>query len=230
MRTKNFSFLFAVVFLFAAISVSAQKTEDRTVGNFTKISMGISGDLYVSQGATPKLTIEADEEIMGLIVTEVKNDELKIRFSRSSVRTKTPIRIWVTAVEIEGLYLSGSGNIITETSVKTDEIELKLSGSGNIKVKDLTCDEVDAAISGSGNIDVAGSADEMEITISGSGNCNADAFKTEESGVRISGSGNCKVNASKELSVAVSGSGSVFYVDNPVIDAAISGSGKIRKL
>ena len=230
MRTKKLLFLITAWVMFAAISVSAQKTEDRSVGTFTKISMGISGDVYISQGITPKISVEADAEILGLIVTEVKNDELKIRFSQSRVKGKTPIRIWVTTAEIEGLYLSGSGNMITETAIKTDEMELKLSGSGNINVKDLSCDEVDASISGSGNIDVKGSADELSVGISGSGNCNADEFKTEETSVKISGSGNCKVNAIKDLSVAISGSGSVFYVGNPTIDASVSGSGKIRQL
>jgi hypothetical protein len=230
MRTKKLLFLFATYFLFAIISVSAQKTEDRTVGNFTSISMGISGDLYVSQGLTPKLTVEADAEILPLIITEIKNDDLKIRFSQNRVKSKTPIRIWVTTAKIEGLYLSGSGNIITETNIKTKEIELKLSGSGNINVKDLSCDEVDAAISGSGNIDITGSADELSMAISGSGNCNADDLKTKETDIKISGSGNCKVNAEKDLTVAISGSGSVFYAGNPIIDASVSGSGKIRKL
>ena len=230
MRTKKSLFLIATYFLFAFISVSAQKTEDRTAGNFTSISMGISGDLYVSQGLTTKLTVEADAEILPLIITEVKNDELKIRFSQNRVKSKTPIRIWVTTAEIEGLYLSGSGNIITETNIKTKEIELKLSGSGNINVKDLSCDEVDAAISGSGNIDVDGKADELSIAISGSGNCSADQLQTSETDVKISGSGDCKVNVSKELTVAISGSGSVYYAGNPKIDASISGSGKIKEL
>jgi hypothetical protein len=230
MRANKFLFLIVTCFLFTIVSVSAQKTEDRNVGTFTSISMGISGDLYVSQGLYPKLTIEADAEVLPLIITEVINDDLRIRFSQNRVNSKIPIRIWITTTKIDGLYLSGSGNIITESAIKTDEIELKLSGSGNINVKDLLCNEVDAAISGSGNIDVNGSADELSIAISGSGNCNADELKTQETDVKISGSGNCKVNAEKELTVAVSGSGSVFYAGNPIIDASISGSGKVRKL
>jgi hypothetical protein len=230
MRTTKLFFLITACFLFTIISVSAQKTDERFVDPFNKISMGIHGDVYVSQGPATKLTVEAEEEILGLIETEVKNNELRIRFSQNRVKSKIPIRIWITTPEIEGLYLSGSGNIITDTPIKTDEIELKLSGSGNINVKDLTCDEIEAAISGSGNIDVAGSADELGIAISGSGNFTADKLETRETDVKISGSGNCKVNVTKELTVAVSGSGSVYYAGKPQIDASISGSGKIREL
>jgi len=230
MKAKKIIGLVVAGLFFTSVFLSAQKTEDRSVGSFTKISMGISGDVYISQGTNPKLTVEAEDEIIGLIVTEVRNDELKIRFSQNRVRPKQPIRIWVTTPELEGIYLSGSGNMITETAIKSNEMELKLSGSGNINVKDLLCDEVDAGISGSGNIDVAGKADEMSITISGSGNCNAEEFQTEEIDIKISGSGDCRVNASKDLTVTVSGSGSVYYAGKPTIDASISGSGKIRKL
>lgn len=230
MRTPKISFLIAAVLLLAVVSISAQKTEERTVDPFNKISLGIQGDVFVSQGPATKLTVEADEEILGLIETVVKNEELKIRFSQNRVRTKTPIRIRITTPEIEGLYLSGSGNIITDTPVKTEEIEIKVSGSGNIDIKDLTCDEVDAAISGSGNIDMGGVADELEIAISGSGDCNADQLQTKETVVKISGSGDCRVQVTKDLEVAISGSGSVYYAGNPKIEASISGSGKIREL
>ena len=88
MKTKELFTLITACFLFTTISLSAQKTDERLVDPFTSISMGISGDVYVSQGPSQKLTIEAEEGVLGLIVTEVKNNELRIRFSQNRVKTK----------------------------------------------------------------------------------------------------------------------------------------------
>jgi hypothetical protein len=230
MRTKLFSVFTTVIFIAFTFSVSAQKKEERTVEPFSSVGMSIYGDVYISQGSPQKLVLEGNEDILEKLVTEVRDGMLRIKFSTPYVRTRTPVKIWITVPEINGLYLSGSGSINAETAIRSDEMELKVSGSGKINIDDLTCDEVDAAISGSGDIRLGGSADELELAISGSGSCLADQFRAEEVSIRISGSGSCKIDAVKELEAAISGSGSVYYVGNPTIDASVSGSGKIRKM
>ena len=161
MKKKSLTILVASIFLLAAISVSAQKKEERTVDKFSSIGMGIHGDVYLTQGSPQKLVLEGDEDILEKVVTEVRDDMLKIKFSVPNVRTKSPVKIWITVSEINGLYLSGSGSINAETAIKSDEMELKVSGSGKINIENLSCDEVDAAISGSGDIKLGGSADEF---------------------------------------------------------------------
>lgn len=230
MRTKLLSILTIVMFLLFTFSSSAQKKEERTVDPFTSVGMSIEGDVYISQGSPQKLVLEGNEDILEKVVTEVRNGMLKIKLSPPYIRTRTSVKVWITVPEIDGLYLSGSGSINTETAVRSDEMELKVSGSGKINIDDLTCDEVDAAISGSGDIKLGGSADELELAISGSGSCMADQFRAEEVSIRISGSGSCQIDAVKDLEAAISGSGSVYYVGNPTIDAVVSGSGKVRKM
>jgi hypothetical protein len=200
------------------------------VDNFSSIGMSIQGELYLSQGSPQRLILEGDAEILEKITTEVRDGMLRIKPAIPYSGTKSTVKIWITTAEINGLHLSGSGNINAETAIKSDEMELKISGSGKIHVDDLACDEVDAAISGSGDIILGGSADEFNLAVSGSGSCVADRFRVEEASIKISGSGNCKIDAVKDLEAAISGSGSVYYVGNPTIDATVSGSGKIRKM
>lgn len=230
MKSKSLSLLLTAIFLAFTMCALSQKKEERTVDKFSSFGMGIHGDVYLSQGSPQKLVLEGDADILEKITTEVENGLLRIKFITPNVRTRSPIKIWITTSEINGLYLSGSGSINAETAIQSDEMELKVSGSGKINIEELTCDEVDAAISGSGDINLGGSADEMGIAISGSGSCAADQFRVEEAGIRISGSGSCKINATKDLEAAISGSGSVYYVGNPTINASVSGSGKVRQM
>ena len=206
----------------------SQKKETRDVPEFSGISLGIAADLYLSQGSPREVVIQASEDDLAKINTEVKNGHLKIKTESFNSRIKD-VKIWITVPDVESLNLSGSGKIISETPLSSKELEIRLSGSGSIKVKELNGGEIEAAISGSGTIYLGGTADEMGISISGSGNLNAAGLQVDECDVRISGSGSCEVDATGELDAAISGSGRVTYYSNPQVDAAVSGSGKVRK-
>ena len=214
-----------------AVSVTTgfgQVKQERDVPDFHEVALSISGDLYITQGNTQKVEIESSERNLELIETEVNNGVLHIKCEKWTSSIKGPVTIWVTAPQYSGLYLSGSGKIIAEGSIETDEMELKISGSGTIDLSDLKGAEIEAAISGSGDIILNGTAEELGLSISGSGNLLAESLKVGEGSIRISGSGGCKINATDELEIKISGSGDVTYYGNPVINASTSGSGKIR--
>ncbi len=225
--------LFLSVILFSVGSGAlAQEKETRDVGSFSSISLSISADLYLTQGNDTKVVIEAEQKILDLIRTEVVGDNLKIKLKTGKwyIRGNKQIKIYVSTPDVEGLFLSGSGNIKAETQIKTESLDFAISGSGNIVIDDLVVSDLEGHISGSGDIDLSGSktAETMEISISGSGDLFADNLKVNSVEIRISGSGTCKVFAVSELEVSVSGSGSVYYKGNPMVNAKVSGSGKVR--
>jgi hypothetical protein len=228
MRSK-IMFLLVLSFLVASTNAFSQKKEERNVPAFTEISLGISGDLYFTQGSPQKVVIEADESTLEKLITEVDDGCLKIRFENWNMSGSKPLTIRVTAPEVDGLYISGSGKIIAEEKVTTGDLELKISGSGNINLTDLTATDLELAISGSGDINLSGSGEEMEVAISGSGDVLGESFSVTGCEIRISGSGGCQIDATGTLEAQISGSGDVYYYSSPQIEAHISGSGKIKK-
>ena len=229
-----YSLFLSLILISGGSKAFAQEKETRDVGSFSSISLSISGDLYLSQGNETKVVIEAERNILDIIQTEVIGGNLKIRFPKGkwNIRSNKQINIYVTTPNVEGLYLSGSGNIRAETQIKTDDLDFSISGSGNIAIDDLVASDLEGHISGSGDIDLSGSGtvETMEISISGSGDLSAENLKVNSVEVRISGSATCKVYAVSEIEASISGSGSVYYKGNPRINARASGSGKIRSL
>ena len=217
-----------ILFSVSVLSGFGQIKQDRDVPDFNEVALSIHGDLYITQGNTRKVEIEASEKTLELIKTEVNNGVLHIKFEKWNVSSTGPITIWITAPNYSGLYLSGSGKITAEEGIESDEMVLKISGSGKINLNELKAEEVEASISGSGDMILKGSAKEMGISISGSGDILGDSFTVGEGSIRISGSGGCKIDVTDELEVRISGSGSVYYTGNPKIDASISGSGKVK--
>jgi hypothetical protein len=221
------SSLSIILILFTTLAFS-QKKETRDVTGFNSVGLSIHADLYLSQGSSYKVEIEASEEDLAKIETIVKDGHLKIKSNQNNARIKD-VKIWVTTPDINGIHMSGSGLIMAETPITSDEMEIRISGSGKIKIDELKGGECEVSISGSGDVYLGGTAREVGLRISGSGSIHAADLRVNECDVRLSGSGGCEVDATEELNVSISGSGRVTYYSNPQFDVSISGSGKVRK-
>ena len=232
MKSRISFFTILIICFFLANPVLA-KDEMREVSPFSKISLRISAKVYVEQGDKQSVKIVADPETLEEIITEVKDRTLQIRFPTDNIFKRWDpgkIEIYITVPEIDGLTLSGSGDIVSE-NINTRILDLVVSGSGNIKIEQLTAEKVTANISGSGNINIneGGVANELNVRISGSGNVDARGFEAKNVSVQTSGSGNCYVVSNGEIKARISGSGNVYYSGNPAIDSSVSGSGSVKE-
>ncbi len=242
MQTKNLVYI--VLFLMAVSitgcqaqtnkkerSSAGQKKETRNVSSFNSLDLSISANVLLKQGSGVSLELEGDANDLEKIETVVSGSTLKIK-TRPGSWNIGRITVYLTMAEIENLSISGSGNIKAETDIKANDLDLVISGSGNINLPNLSAREVSSVISGSGNISFSGNgnANSSKMVVTGSGNINAENFSANSADVRITGSGDCKVNASDKLDVHITGSGSVYYKGKAQIDASVTGSGKVRQI
>ena len=227
---KNNIFISLIIFFMVFSFESMAQKEKRQVDGFDEVSMGISGDLHLKQGSTISLELEGDSDDLEDVITEVKNGTLVIKYKNNKGWSfgRDRVTIYLTMPEVSSVSLGGSGKIIGENTIESDDLYLSVSGSGRIEMK-LEVDDLTQKISGSGNIEVSGSADRAEISISGSGNLDALDLEVDEYEVKISGSGKCKINVGDSLEANISGSGSVYYKGDPDrIRSNVSGSGKVK--
>lgn len=206
----------------------------RNVGEFRGVSLGMSADLYVTQGNNSSVVIEAPDDVQQHIETKIRDGVLIINQDQDWKWWKNwnskNVKIYITNPTFDHLSVSGSGDIRGENMLQSRTMYLGVSGSGKVHL-DLKTVDLDSKISGSGNMDLTGSARNVNIQISGSGNLDAEDLASENCQVRISGSGNCRVQVNNTLESRVSGSGNVFYKGNPEkLSNHSSGSGSIKKI
>jgi hypothetical protein len=201
------------------------------VGDFTYISMGINADVTLKQGSKTELILEGDEEDLEDIETYVTSGKLRIKNDNNSwFKSMSKIKIYITVKEFTGASVSGSGEIVSEGKINAGDVDLGVSGSGDLEL-DLYASDIDCGISGSGSIYLTGRGKTGSLSISGSGKMDAADFEIETISIRISGSGSVYVNASKEIDSRISGSGTIRYKGDPdKISNHSSGSGKLRKM
>ena len=207
-------------------------TETRDVSDFERISLSGSGELTIIQGNEESLTVEAEDNVMSTIKTEVKGDTLYISQSsawwRPLVPTK-PVKFDLTMKEITGINISGSGTV-DAASIEADVFNLDVSGSAEINIDSLTAETLEVDLSGSGEFNLSGQVPTQKVDISGSGKYRAGELESEAVTLEVSGSGNATVWATETLDVEISGSGKVEYYGNPHVSRDISGSGSITAL
>jgi hypothetical protein len=203
-------------------------SETRAVEGFKSVSVGGSGTLRITQGDTESLEVEADDNLLPYLRTEVSGGELKIWWERGNLRfTKSPVYT-LGVRRLERVHLSGSLQAQMDR-LTTEKFAGHISGSGKIELGQLEAGEVKMRISGSGELSIEqGRGDSLDVGISGSGNARMAGFEVKDVEVSISGSGNAEIHAVNSLDASVSGSGNVTYVGSPKVNSSVSGSGRVR--
>jgi len=223
-----------VATLFSAEGALGQKKETRNVASFSKLNFGVPGKLYLKQGNVEKVELEGDADILEKIETEVSGNHLNIR---SKVKFKDwnwsgqQITAYVTMKNIEGISVSGSGDIIGEGVFQSGDLDLKISGSGNLTVQANASGSMEAAISGSGNLEVKGKSRSFNSKASGSGNLTMALTVSNDVSFSISGSGKIYAEGSSEIvKVSISGSGKILGADfeTKICNIKIAGSGDVE--
>lgn len=202
--------------------------EERPVnGAFTAIVLANNGDLTVVQGPERSIRVEAEDNLLPYLTTEIANGTLTLATERSMIlQEREPIRYTVTLPEVRRLAVTGSGDIGSEQIVGED-LDLEIGGSGDLLLEELTARQVEASINGSGSMTLAGEVQEQEIAINGSGDYEAGELVSENASVTVAGAGTATIWVAGELSTTINGSGDVIYYGNPQVEQTINGSGDL---
>jgi len=228
MKTNILISIFMLSFILASLSLEAQTKETREVEKFTQIGLAVSADLYIVQGAPQKVVLEGDADDLKNIVTKVSGSGLEIEKKKGSGNLGK-IKIYIIVTNLEEVSLAGSGDVYADGTIKNDELELNIAGSGNMYFKKLEVDNLELNIAGNGNISVAGkTVKKGEINIAGSGNIESENLEIEKLAISVAGSGDVNCNVSQKLKASIAGSGDIYYSGKAVIDVESVGSGKVK--
>jgi hypothetical protein len=224
---------FCILLITVLLSV-AQSRETRTVSDFTKISYGISGKLLFRQGSPQRVELSGDKDLLEKIETKVEGDRLVIRREGRwldwSWGDNDDVEVYITVPTLTGISVSGSGDAIGQNVIKSDEMALRVSGSGDLRIEIDVTGDVSANVSGSGDIEVKGRAGDFESGVSGSGKVLVASLEAQDCEFDISGSGRIEVKGtSRTVRVQISGSGKVIAdrLTTEMCNVRISGSGDV---
>jgi len=219
------------------VSVISDRTDiqDRHLSGFSSIEVNGSFDVFITQGSTESVKVEAEREDLDKIVTEVKNGVLRIDNKRSTGgmswdwgNRKRVVRVVVR--NVNAVNVNGSGDVAFNEGLRTQSLSLMVRGSGDVEGR-IEADNLECGLSGSGDVALSGRADNLNVKVSGSGDFDARKLQTVSAAVKLSGSGDASINASQRVDAKLSGSGDIRYTGTAKqISTSKSGSGDISRM
>ena len=109
-------------------------TEKRKLNNdFTQVKVSTGIDLYITQGKNVSLTVEADENLQDIIITEVSNGQLRIYADRNIRRAKAR-KVHLTIDTLDELIATSGSDVYTENTIKATNFIVSVSSGADARI------------------------------------------------------------------------------------------------
>jgi hypothetical protein len=190
------------------------------------------GELNLVQDGSESLVIEAEDNLLPLLESEVRDGVLYLGIKENAnIRPTKPVIYNLSVAELDTVESSGAGSI-QAGDLQAQTLDLELSGLGSISTGEIQADQLAVMISGAGSVQAAGgSVVDLKAAISGAGSLQAGDLQAETANLDLSGAGSATIWVTGSLDVVISGVGSVSYYGEPAsISEESSGVGTVKAL
>jgi hypothetical protein len=207
-------------------------TTTREAEGFQAIEVDYPAQVLIQQGDAESVEIEAEDNLLPGLKTEVRNGTLEIFYKTEKGRHVNPtklVKIIIVVNDLSDVEFTSAGELIIE-NLKTDNLDVSVSGAGNLRLEEIQVNALRVDLSGAGSMNASGTADDLDVTISGFGDFNGAELHDKDARINISGAGSATLWVDNELTAEVSGAGSVSYYGSASVTRQISGVGGVRHL
>jgi hypothetical protein len=169
----------------------------------------------VTVGPKTSLKIEADDNLLPLIETPIKDGHLVVQFKDgASVETKNPILLTVTTPRLS--YIEGSGaSVVVATASKSEKFVISSSGASKVDASGVDSGDVSVSASGASRLKLIGSGKAIKIELSGASRLDATGFSTDTVHIDASGASSAQVQASGSVAGELSGASKLEVAGSP---------------
>jgi Putative auto-transporter adhesin, head GIN domain len=206
-------------------------SETRKVSGINSIEVDYPSAVFIQQGDAESVTVEAEDNLLPQLSTEVVNGRMVIRNTEGDwsdrVNPTEDVEINITVVDVSQVQFSSAGELRVD-GLQLDDLEIAISGICDATLTDLDVDRLDYLLSGLGSSDAEGVARTLNLRLSGAGDFDGENLSVQSADVRISGAGSATVWVQNELDVEISGAGTLNYFGDPVVTQQISGAGTVN--
>jgi len=183
-------------------------SESREADEFNGVDVGGVFEVEVTAGKEYSVQVQADDNLLPFVKTEVESGVLHISTSER-VNSHTPLRVVVTAPDIEHLDVSGVSKL-SLSGVKNTQLEIHTSGASKLKLEGETSD--------------------LNVEVSGASKIDAESLKSKTATVDASGASKVTLFVTERLNSDASGASKIEYAGNPAnVEKKTSGASSVRQ-
>jgi hypothetical protein len=207
--------------------------ETRDTSPFEAIAIEYPGaEIIIQQGDKETVEIEADDNLLPQLSTEVLSRTLTIKSTETDwnamVNPSEPVKINITVKDLTVIVLSAPVGDLKVNDLQTDTLQLVVSGGAQVRLNGIHVDLLDSVLSGAGDIQASGTAEEIKLVLSGLGDFNAADLESKKADIELSGMGSATVRVEEELAATITGAGSIQYFGHPHVEQSVNGAGSVK--
>ncbi|WP_040251037.1 head GIN domain-containing protein [Psychroserpens mesophilus] len=189
-------------------------TTDRALnGEFSAIEVSRGLDVYLTQGDTESIRVQADENLQEIIVVEIENGVLNI-FAEENISSAASKKIMVSFKNIDRISTSSGSDVISTTIIKANDLEIYTSSGSDVElevdVENLICES-----SSGSDIKLSGSTNTFRAEASSGSDIKAGNLKAVKTRAEANSGADITVNTSEELTASANSGGDIRYYGNP---------------
>ncbi len=206
----------AVAVVLATAGAQAQQQQSRPVtGDFQQVESGGGIDVYLTQGPTAAVTVEAPPEALPHVVTEVRNGALVIHWEQNFswhglMGPQRGVKVYITAPHLTGLVLSGGADAHGQTPLRADDFSIRASGGSDVTLA-LQAKTVRAESSGGSDVTLTGKVERQEMKFSGGSDYHGFGLQSATATISASGGSDAEAWVDGELTANASGGSDLRY-------------------
>lgn len=236
MKTINLIILLAASLILSSCNFNFGKkgngnveTQDRDVSeNFSAIQASAGIDVYLTQGNETKISVEADENLLQYIKTDIKNGKLNITASENIGWHKAK-KVYVTFIEVNKIEANSGSQVVGNSVIKSENLLLSSSSGAEIEVE-VFSKELTVQTSSGADLKVSGKASSLIAKASSGSELDAKELLTLNCTAHASSGAKIIVNPKEKLDANASSGADIYYYGNPIsVNSNKSSSGSVKK-
>jgi len=165
------------------------QTETRDISGFKGVDVSGVFEVEIVAQKDFGVQVEADENLLQYIRTEVDGGVLEISTSKR-IKSSSGLKVRISAPDIE---------------------KLEISGAAKVSVADLNNAGLELETSGASKINLSGVTDKLVIDVSGASSIDAENLKARAATVDASGASKISVFATQSVRAGASGASRITY-------------------
>ena len=190
--------------------------EERTVNQtFTAIKATEGLNVYLTQGNSESITVEADENLHELIITEVIDGVLKIH-TKKNIGRATSKKIMVSFKNVSSIMSTSGSDVYSTNTINAENLELKSTSGSDMKLDVNTSTLICKSTSGS-DLRLSGKTVKLIAEATSGSDIKAADLIAQSSEVKATSGADITVNTSKELTAEATSGGDIKYYGNLLI-------------
>jgi hypothetical protein len=200
-------------------------SERELKGSFNQIDASRGLDVVLTQGTYEQVSVEADENLQEIIVTEIEGNTLKIT-ATENIASSTSKTVYVSFVDLIGIDASSGSRVSSKNTITAEDFDIESSSGSDLNLS-LQAEHLDCDSSSGSNLKLSGKATSVIARASSGSGISAADLATESANVKATSGANISINTSKKLTASANSGGNISYYGNPEVvnnNESVSGS------